>query len=138
MRSSTWPSTTPSLTCLIAGSPNNGRDRLMANDYKVFLPRLGFAWSLWNNWAVRGGFGIYAYNWSLDTYGTGLGFGSQNSGSVTNSDNLTPVVLLSGTGTNLPYLHAARGAGDYNGQGVNYQPYHTPVARNYRSEERRV
>ena len=111
--------------------PNHGRDRLMATDYKVFLPRVGFAWSPWTNWAVRGGFGIYAYNWSLDTYGTGLGFGSQNSGSITNTDNLNPVVLLSGTGTNLPYLSAARGAGDYNGQGVNYQPYHTPVARNY-------
>lgn len=112
-------------------APNNGRSQLMATNYKVFLPRLGFAWSPRSKWAVRGGFGVYAYGWSLDTYGVGMGFGSQSSGSVTNSDNLTPVVLLGGSGSNLPYLSAARGAGDYNGQGVSYQPYHTPVARIY-------
>lgn len=112
-------------------APNNGRKALMATDYKVFLPRLGFAWSPRSKWAVRGGFGIYAYGWSLDTYGTGIGFGSQNSGSISNTDNLNPVALLSGSGANLPYLSAARGAGDYNGQGVSYQPYHTPVARIY-------
>jgi len=112
-------------------APNNGRKALMATDYKVFLPRVGVAWSPRSKWAVRGGFGIYAYGWSLDTYGSGIGFGSQNSGSISNTDNLNPVVLLSGSGANLPYLSAARGAGDYNGQGVSYQPYHTPVARIY-------
>jgi len=112
-------------------APSNGRSKLMATDYKVLLPRIGFAWSPRSKWSVRGGFGVYAYGWSLDTYGIGLGFGSQSSGSVTNTDNLTPVVLLSGSGANLPYLTAARGAGDYNGQSVSYQPYHTPVARIY-------
>jgi hypothetical protein len=112
-------------------SPNNGRSALEATDYKIILPRVGFAWSPKSDWAVRGGFGIYAYGWSLDTYGAGMGFGSNSTGSVTNSDNLTPVVLLSGSGSNLPYVQASRDPGAYNGQGVSYQPYHTPVARNY-------
>ena len=112
-------------------SPNNGRKALEATDYKIFLPRVGFAWSPRHNWAVRGGFGIYAYGWSLDTYGAGMGFGSNATGSVTNSDNLTPVVLLSGSGSNLPYVQASRDPGAYNGQGISYQPFHTPVARNY-------
>ena len=112
-------------------SPNNGRSALEATDYKIFLPRVGFAWSPKRGWAVRGGFGIYAYGWSLDTYGAGMGFGSNSTGSVTNSDNITPVVLLSGSGANLPYVMASRDPGAYNGQGVSYQPYHTPVARNY-------
>jgi hypothetical protein len=111
--------------------PNHGRNQLMATDYKVFLPRIGFAWSPRSQWSVRGGFGMYGYGWSLDTYGAGIGFGSQKSGSITNTDNLNPVALLSGSGASLPYLSAARGAGDYNGQGVSYQPYHTPVARIY-------
>jgi hypothetical protein len=112
-------------------APANGRSSLEATDYKIFLPRVGFAWAPRNGWAVRGGFGIYAYGWSLDTYGAGMGFGSNSTGSVTNSDNLTPVVLLSGSGSNLPYILASRDPGAYNGQGVSYQPYHTPVARNY-------
>lgn len=113
-------------------APNNGRSALMARDNKVFLPRVGFAWSPRDKWAIRGGFGIYAYGWSLDTYGHGIGTGSGTSGSITDSTNLNPVALLGGSGAGLPFLSGARGAGDYNGQGgLPYQIYHTPVARNY-------
>jgi hypothetical protein len=59
---------------------NNGRTNLEANNYKIFLPRVGFAWSPRSSWVVRGGFGIYSYSWSIDTYSggsEGLGTNSQ-------------------------------------------------------------
>ena len=66
-------------------APNNGRSALEATDYKIFLPRVGFAWSPKKSWAVRGGFGIYRVWMGLDTYGAGMGFGSNSTGSVTSS-----------------------------------------------------
>jgi hypothetical protein len=44
-----------------------GRKQLQAPIHDIFLPRVGVAWSARRNMTVRGGFGIYAYNWSLDT-----------------------------------------------------------------------
>jgi len=110
----------------------NGRTQLQAPIYDIFLPRVGVAWSPKSNTTVRGGFGIYAYNWSLDTYGNGMGFGSNSFGSVSDQTNgVTPVALLSGSGSNLQYLAASRSASAYNGQDVSYNPYHTPVAKIY-------
>lgn len=113
-------------------APNNGRSALEDTVANIFLPRIGFAWSPSNKWTVRGGFGIFAYGWSLDSYGAGMGYGSNSTGNYTTPDNITPAAVLSGTGAGLPYVSASKDAGAYNGQGgIPYQKYNTPVARNY-------
>jgi Carboxypeptidase regulatory-like domain len=111
---------------------DNGRNQLQKNVYDIFLPRVGFSYSPNGTTVVRGGFGIYSYNWSADSNGSGVGFGSNSYGSISDQTNgLTPIVSLSGTGSNLPYLKASTSSTAYNGQGVKYNPYHTPVAKSY-------
>src|SRR5581483_3889026 len=96
------------------------------------LPRVGFSWAPRNNWVVRGGFGIYSYNWSIDTYDGGAeGFGTNSTGSLSETDQVHPVFLLSDPNPPLNYVTASHDPGAYNGQSVNYYPYHTPVAKNY-------
>ena len=111
----------------------NGRGRVQNGVYTTFLPRLGFAYQLDPNTVIRGGFGLYAYNWSNDTYNgnvVGGAFGSK--GSVTDTTNgVTPVVTLSGSGSNLPYIAATTDPTAYNGQNVNYVQYHQPVGGSY-------
>jgi hypothetical protein len=111
----------------------NGRGRIQNGVYDTFLPRLGFAYQLDPNTVIRGGFGLYAYNWSNDTYNGGVmggAFGSQ--GSVTDTTNgITPVVILSGSGTNLNYISATTNPTAFNGQNVNYVQYHQPVGGSY-------
>jgi hypothetical protein len=96
---------------------NSGRSDIMASVNNVFLPRVGFAWSPKSQWSVRGGFGIYTSLWSIDVDGSPLGFGTASGGSTSANPGQPPVVLLSGSGANLPYLHASTDAGAYNGQG---------------------
>ncbi len=115
-------------------APNNGRSQVEATVNDVFLPRIGFAYSPRTNWTVRGGFGIYSYGWSLDTYvgnGSIMGFGSGSTGNIADDSQVSPVATLSGANTNLPWVVASRAPDAYNGQGVHYTPYNTPVARNY-------
>ncbi len=111
----------------------NGRGRIQNGVYDTFLPRLGFAYQLNPNTVIRGGFGLYAYNWSNDTYNGGVmggAFGSK--GSVTDTTNgITPVVILSASGSNLPYIAATTDPTAYNGQNVNYVQYHQPVGGSY-------
>ena len=111
----------------------NGRSRIQNSVYTTFLPRVGFAYQLDNNTTLRGGFGLYAYNWSNDTYNgnvQGGAFGGQ--GSVTDTTNdITPVVILSGTGSNLPYTAASTNPSAFNGQNVNYVNYNQPVGGSY-------
>ena len=52
---------------LVRGFQEN-RNTLQKSDYSIFLPRVGFAWSIRNDTVVRGGYGQYAYNYSEDTY----------------------------------------------------------------------
>ncbi len=107
---------------------------LEAPDYKVFLPRIGFAYSPRNNTVVRSGFGIYAYPWSVDTYSGGSeGVGTNYSGSLSSSGQAAgPVFILSqATYANLNYVGPSHSPSVYNGQSVSYVPYHTPVARSY-------
>jgi hypothetical protein len=115
----------------------NGRTRIQNGVYDTVLPRLGFSYLLDRNTTIRGGFGIYAYNWSNDTYNgasqgpiMGGAFGSK--GSVTDTTNgVTPVVILSGTGSNLPYIAATTNPAGYNGSNVNYAAFHQPVGGSY-------
>jgi hypothetical protein len=111
----------------------NGRSSIQAPVYNTFLPRLGFAYQLDPNTVVRGGFGLYAYNWSNDTYNGGVqggAFGSQ--GNLTDTTNgVTPVVILSGSGSSLPYIAASTNPAAFNGSNVNYVQYHQPVGGSY-------
>jgi hypothetical protein len=127
---------TGTLGALWFGSTHaNGRSRIQDSVYSTFLPRLGFSYQLDPNTVIRGGFGIYAYNWSNDTYNGGVmgaAFGSQ--GNVTDSTNgVTPVVILSGSGANLPYLAASTNPSQLNGAGnnLNYAQFHQPVGGSY-------
>jgi len=111
---------------------NNGRTALQKPIYNIFLPRTGFAWSPRNKWAVRGGFGVYSYIWSLDDYGANAqGFGFGGSGSLANTDQVSPIFQLSASSPALNYVSASTNPAAYNGHAVNYYPYNTPVARNY-------
>ncbi|HEV2213969.1 MAG TPA: carboxypeptidase regulatory-like domain-containing protein, partial [Terracidiphilus sp.] len=87
---------------------------------------------------VRGGWGLYSYNWSLDTYGSGMGESFGSSGSLAdNSNGITPVTQLDGTGTvfgtatALPFTAASTDPTRFNGQGAGYQQFHTPVPKIY-------
>jgi hypothetical protein len=116
----------------------NGRTRIQDSVYNTVLPRFGFAYQFDPNTVVRGGFGLYAYNWSNDTYNGGVmgaAFGTQ--GNVSDGSNGTnPVVLLSGSGTNLAYIPTSTDPAAFNAQGsnftnINYAQFHQPVGGSY-------
>jgi hypothetical protein len=110
----------------------NGRTSLDANSYNTWLPRVGFAWQPHPDTTVRGGFGLYAYNLSLDTYGGGMGSAISSAGSVSDqTSGISSIVKLDGTGSNLPYSPASTDPARFNGQNVSYTQYHTPTPEIY-------
>ena len=116
----------------------NGRSRIQNSVYSTFLPRFGFAYQLDHNTVVRGGFGLYAYNWSNDTYNGGvMGAAFGSAGNVTDSTNgVTPVVILSGSGANLPYIATSTDPAALNAQGnktqnINIAQFNQPVGGSY-------
>ncbi|WP_158749517.1 carboxypeptidase-like regulatory domain-containing protein [Acidobacterium sp. S8] len=120
----------------------NGRDSLQASVWSTFLPRVGFAYQYRPNTVIRGGFGLYAYTWSDDTYGAGMGAAFGSSGGLTDTTNgVNPVTLLGGDGSsvsqpsglsvNSAYLSSPTTPDAYNGQDVSYNQYHTPVPKIY-------
>lgn len=125
----------------------NGRTSVEANVYNDVMPRVGFSWLPKPNTTIRGGFGLFSYNWSLDAYavesnavGSVMGGAFPSTGSLLDQTNgITPVTKLDGTGTiygtttPLPYI---KNSGNYNpaaynGQPVVYSPYHTPIPKIY-------
>jgi hypothetical protein len=120
----------------------NGRKSLQADVYTTVLPRVGFAWAPKSNTTLRGGFGIYTYNFSLDNYGSGLGGAFSNSGGYNdNSNGIYPVTKFDGPGTlfplgggtvaPLPYTAASTSPARFNGQPTGYNDYHTPIPKIY-------
>ena len=116
----------------------NGRTSLEDNKYSTVLPRVGFAYLPNPSMTIRGGFGIYAYNLSLDTYGGGLGNVSTASGNGSDATNGTlPYTILSGTGTvvptgaPLPYATPGTSPTRFNGQSASYTQFHTPDPKIY-------
>jgi len=123
------------------------RTTLQKPIYNIFLPRVGFAWSptMFKNTTIRAGFGMYAYNFSEDTYGQGLGAGSigTSKGDASDPNNgktANPLISLSASAATAgPILNyvvgspAARQPLTYitpaNPQNVTYTPYNVPVAR---------
>jgi hypothetical protein len=136
-----WGTFDPTLTNPVTNTPgailfgaNANRNLIFNSDYKLFLPRVGFAWSPKSKWAVRGGFGMYTTLWSMDVDGSPLGFGTASGGSTSANPGQAPVATLAGSGSTLPYVHASTNPGAYNGQGngnIPYMPYDTPVGKVY-------
>jgi len=132
-----------------ASTHANGRSALEANVKDTFLPRVGFSWAVRPNTTVRGGFGLYAYNWSLDTYGAGMGATFGASGNYTDPTNgIYPATLLGGNGNSIKtssfyngppqdsgsallYTSGSTDPTRFNGGSPNYQAYHTPVPKIY-------
>jgi Carboxypeptidase regulatory-like domain len=130
----------PTLTNPVTNTPGamwfggqDGRTNLENTIYDIFLPRVGFAWSPRNNWVVRGGFGIYDGPWSLDTYAGGAeGLGTNSHGSLTSTDQINPVFVLSQASyANLNYTGPNTSPASFNGQGPPYYPRNTPILRTY-------
>jgi hypothetical protein len=112
-------------------APSNGRNSIEAPVRDIVLPRVGVAWNLKRKWVIRGGFGVYTYPWSEDTYTIGAGFGSSSSGSLSDSTKASPLFAFSATNPPLNYVAASKAPGAYNGQNISFANYHTPVAHNY-------
>ena len=121
----------------------NGRKSLQ-EDTNAWLPRVGFSWLANAKTTLRGGFGIYAYNFSLDNYGNGMGAPFGSSGSAQdNTFGITPIVKLDGPGnlitpvtgtttsTPLPFSSASTAPDRFNGQSVGGSQFHTPVPQIY-------
>ncbi len=132
----------------------NGRTQLVAPQWNIWLPRVGFSWAMMPNTVLRGAFGIYAAQLSEDTYGGGMGGEFGSSGSVGDTTNgICPVVQFSGTGSTPDTTDPGCGVGSFNAVAVNsqylrrqpttpdalntgnqspgYTQYHTPVPTNY-------
>ncbi len=123
----------------------NGRGALEANVFSTVLPRVGFSWLVLPNTTLRGGFGVYTSNFSVDTYanlGGNLGGSSQAFGSQTdNSNGIFPITKFGGTGTlnplgggpmgALPFTTGSTDPTRFNGGGANYVPFHTPIPKVY-------
>jgi hypothetical protein len=73
----------------------NGRNALYDPNPNNFAPRVGFAWSPFNNWAVRGSYGLFNMPRSADaTVDSFLGVASNTVGALTSPDNINPVFTL--------------------------------------------
>jgi hypothetical protein len=118
----------------------NGRTALQKNVYSTWLPRVGFSWSGIPKTTLRGGYGLYSYNFSLDGYGSGMGAAVASSGGYNDQSNgIYPVVKFDGPGTlfplgggaqtPLPYTSASTDPGRFNGQGGGYNDYNTPISK---------
>ncbi len=125
-----------------AGQDN--RTTLQKPVWNIFLPRVGFAWQIKPNTVVRGGFGLYAYNYSQDIYGGGLGFGSNSTGNAADGSlgtGTTPLIILDSSAATangiLPYVQASRSPDAYIQTGLNkqfspgYTPYNVPPGHIY-------
>lgn len=131
----------PLVTNSLTGTPgamwyavnkDHGRTQLQDNVYNTFLPRVGFAYQLEPTMVIRGGYGIYAYLWSLDTYGSGEGAAFGSTGSYSDTTNgFTPAGALSGSNPQFNYVSASSLNSNFTGPGssVAYNQQKTPVAK---------
>ena len=126
-------------------APQDNRTSLQKPIYDIFLPRVGFAWSITNDTVIRGGFGMYSYNYSQDDYGNGIGFGAVSTSTGTAADvnqatGPTPLVTLSESAAlAAPVLNYVVGSPNAkevsqylnvaSPSGQTYVPYNVPVGR---------
>ncbi len=130
----------PTIQNTVTGTPGamwfageTSRDTLMKPVNDIFLPRVGFAWNPGGSTVIRGGFGLYAFTWSMDGYGQGVGVGNNSTGSASDGTGAAPITTLDGPGTNLQtglpltYLVRNRDSAGYNGTNVPYNDYNLKV-----------
>jgi hypothetical protein len=118
----------------------------MANVFSTALPRVGFAWQPKPNTTLRGGFGLYSYNFSIDNYGNLgniVGGNLASTGSYNDQSNgIYPTTKFDGSGSFFPlgggtggvstyYTAASQNPARFNGQTASYAPYHTPIPEIY-------
>ena len=120
----------------------NGRTKVIAPTWGTFLPRFGASWQVRPNTVLRGGIGLYGYNYqegpsAYNEIGSALG---QSGNEGDNTNGILPVVQLdqdgsvndqgsAGASINAFYLNAPTTPDALNGQGVNFAYYHEPVSR---------
>ena len=119
----------------------HGRDSLQAPVWNTFMPRFGIAWEQSPKTVIRGGFGLFNYAWSEDTYGGGMGNAFGSSGSETDASNgIYPVLLLDSDGSvnyqgsyglSVKDVYVTSPTTPYakNKSGATYNQYHTPVPK---------
>jgi hypothetical protein len=141
---STWDPNTINMADGSLGAMAYGSNRnhsLMKDVYSTFLPRVGASWQPKPNTTIRGAFGLYSYNWSLDNYGgdnNNYGLGSRLAASGNGGDNtsgMIPYVKLGGSGTiygtntPLPYHSVSTASTRYNGSSIGYLAYNVAVPK---------
>jgi hypothetical protein len=114
-------------------APQDNRTTLQKPVWNIFLPRVGFAWSVKDNTVIRGGLGFYAYNYSMDLYGgeggAQMGFGATSQGNISDplsaagdtgwisgTGNTTPLYLSSSAAmmaNALPYIQGSKNPASY-------------------------
>ena len=124
-----------------AGQDN--RTTLQKPVWNIFLPRGGFAWQIKPDTVIRGGGGLFAYNYSMDLYGGEgggqMGFGATFQGSnsdpnsaagdtgwIAGTGNSTPLYLSSSAGmmaSALPYIEGSTNPASYVRNPVYSPPY---------------
>ncbi len=108
----------------------NGRKDMIAPVDGIFLPRVGFSWLQSPKTTIRGGIGLYAYPFDLDQSSWGIGNAFAAQGNLSDQTNgISPVVLLSSSGSQLPYGTPNNDPAAFPGQGISYVNYHTPLSR---------
>jgi hypothetical protein len=124
-------------------APQDNRTTLQKPVWNIFLPRVGFAWSVKDNTVIRGGAGFFAYNYSMDLYGgeggAQMGFGTTSQGSnsdplsavgdtgwISGTGNTTPLYLSSSAAmmaSALPYIQGSKNPASYTTNPVFNPPY---------------
>jgi hypothetical protein len=114
-------------------APQDNRSTLQKPVWNIFLPRVGFAWSVKNDTVIRGGVGFFAYNYSMDLYGgeggAQMGFGATSQGNISDplsaagdtgwisgTGNTTPLYLSSSAAmmaNALPYIQGSKNPASY-------------------------
>jgi hypothetical protein len=73
----------------------DGRNALYDPNPHNFSPRVGFAWSPFSKWVLRGSYGMFNMPRSADaTFNSFLGLASNTTGALTSPDNINPVFTL--------------------------------------------
>ena len=124
-------------------APQDNRTTLQKPIWNIFLPRAGFAWSIRPDTVIRGGGGLFAYNYSMDLYGgeggAQMGFGATSQGSISDpasaggdtgwisgTGNTTPLYLSSSAAmmaNALPYIQGSKNPATYTSNPVFSPPY---------------
>ena len=124
-------------------APQDNRTTLQKPVWNIFLPRVGFAWSVKDNTVIRGGAGFFAYNYSMDLYGgeggAQMGFGATSQGNISDpasaagdigwisgTGNATPLYLSSSAAmmaNALPYIQGSKNPASYTTNPVFSPPY---------------